>query len=255
MKFPKINISPKAYIIGTVLFIIVLSASLMGNSHYRTVKRVRVEISNEYENYFIDEKEILRLVTHNDDDPIVGKYLREVDLKVLEKRVRQCPFVEEVQAFKSHSGVVKIEVHQVKPLARIYHNGVNDKYLLPNGKLIAVSPKYTSRSLIVRGDYMYKFGDTAFVNTADWKAYVDFFHRISTDKHWNAQVAELKIQRDGSIIIFPQIGDYEIKFGKPDDLDIKFKKLNIFFREILPLRGWDAYQAVNVQYKDQIVCD
>lgn len=255
MKFPKINISPKAYIIGAIVFIVVLSASLMGNSHYRTVKRVRVDINNEYENYFIDEKEILRLVTNNDDDPIVGKYLREVDLKLLEKRVRQCPFVEEVQAFKSHSGVVKIEVHQVKPLARIYTNGINDKYLLPNGKLIAVSPKYTSRSLIVRGDYTYKFRDTAFVNSDDWKAYVEFFHRISADKHWSAQVAELKIQRDGSIIIFPQIGDYEIKFGKPDDLDIKFKKLNIFFREILPLRGWDAYQAVNVQYKDQIVCD
>jgi len=39
------------------------------------------------------------------------------------------------------------------------------------------------------------------------------------------------------------------------DLEIKFKKLDIFFKEILPLRGWDAYQAVNVQYKDQIVCD
>lgn len=255
MKFPKINISPKAYIIATVVFIVILSTSLIGNSYYRTVKRIRVDINNEYENYFIDEKEILRLMTNNDDDPIVGKYLRDVDLKLLEKRVRQCPFVEDVQAFKNHSGVVKIEVHQVKPLARIYYNGTNDKYLLPNGKLIAVSPKYTSRTLIVRGDYTYKFGDTAFVKTADWQSYVDFFNRISSDKHWNAQVSELKIQRDGSIIIFPQIGDYEIKFGKPDDLDIKFKKLNIFFKEILPLRGWDAYQAVNVQYKDQIICD
>jgi cell division protein FtsQ len=169
--------------------------------------------------------------------------------------VKACPFVEDVQVFKNHSGVVKIEVKQVKPLARIYYNGINDKYLLPNGKLIAVSPKYTSRTLIVRGDYTYKFADTAFVDSPDWNAYVEFFKRVGSDKHWNAQISELKIQKDGTIIIFPQIGEYEIKFGTPDDLEIKLKKLNIFFKEILPLRGWDAYQAVNVQYKDQIICD
>ena len=72
---------------------------------------------------------------------------------------------------------------------------------------------------------------------------------------WGAQIAEIKITKDGNITIYPQIGDYVIYYGKPTDLEYKFKKLSIFFKEILPLKGWDAYEAVNVQYKDQIVCD
>lgn len=251
----KRNISSKSYIVVAVVLIVALSSYMIGNAYYRTVKRIRVEINNEYENYFVDEKEILRLVTSNDDDPIVGKYLREVDLKLIESRVKACPFVDEVQAFKNHSGVIKVEVKQVRPLARIYYDGVRDKYLLPSGELIGVSPRYTSRSLIVRGEYMYKFSDTSFVHSNEWKSYVDLFQRIGNDPHWRAQVAELKIRRDGSIVIYPQVGDYEIVWGKPDDLYMKFKKMTIFFKEILPMRGWDAYHAVNVQYKDQIVCD
>jgi cell division protein FtsQ len=195
------------------------------------------------------------LVTLNDTDPIVGKYLEEVDLKEIESRVRECPYIESVQAFKNHSGVVLVEVTQVNPLARIYHYGLNDKYLLSNGKLIAVSARYTTRSLVVRGDYSYKFSDSLFKQSQEWIDYMAFFKKVKEDKTWSAQIAEIKISKEGSITLFPQIGDYAITFGKPDDLEYKFKKLTVFFKDILPLKGWDAYQEVNVQYKDQIVCD
>ncbi len=255
MKFPKINISPKVYLIAGAVLVVMLSIYFIANANYRTVKKIRVAINNEYENYFIDEKEILRLVTLNDADPIVGKYLKNVDLKELENRVKGCPYIESVQAFKNHSGVVLVEVNQVNPLARIYHHGYDDQYLLSNGKLIEVSPRYTTRSLVVRGEYTYKFSDSTFKRSQEWKDYMAFFKKVNQDKLWSAQVAEVKISKDGSIMAFPQIGEYTIYFGKPDDLEYKFKKLAVFFKDILPLKGWDAYQAVNVQYKDQIVCD
>jgi cell division protein FtsQ len=255
MKFPSINISPKVYLIAGAVLVIGLSAYFIANSHYRTVKKVRVAINNEYQNYFIDEKEVSRLVTLNDEDPIVGKYLEDVDLKELEERTKACPYIESVQAFKNHSGVVLIEVNQVNPLARIYHHGDDDRYLLSNGKLITTSPRYTTRSLVVRGDYTYKFSDSTYKQSQEWKDYMAFFKKVNEDKIWSAQVAEIKLASDGSITVFPQIGDYTIYFGKPDELEFKFKKLAVFFKDILPLKGWDAYQVVNVQYKDQIVCD
>jgi cell division protein FtsQ len=255
MKFPKLNISSKHYLIAGAVFVVALSAYFINNTYYRSVKRVRVVINNEYDNYFIDEKEVLRLITLNDSDPIVGMYLEDVDLKELERRAKDCPYIETVQAFKNHSGIVLIEVDQVKPLARIYHNGYDDKYLLANGRLISTSTRYTTRSLIVRGEFTYKFADSIFKASEDWKNYVSFFNTVNKDKIWSAQIAEIKISKDGNITIYPQIGDYAISFGRPTDLEYKFKKLSIFFKEILPLKGWDAYEAVNVQYKDQIVCD
>ena len=255
MKFPKINISPKIYLIAGAVFVVALSIYFINNAVYRSVKRVRVSINNEYENYFIDEKEILSLVTLNDTDPVVGKYLDEVDLRELEKRAKDCPYIESVQAYKNHSGVILLEVNQVNPLARIYHHGLGDKYLLSNGKLISVSSRYTTRSLVVRGDYTFKFSDSLYKQSQEWSDYLAFFTKIKDDKVWSAQVSEMKISKEGNITLFPQIGDYTIYFGKPDDLEFKFKKLAVFFKDILPLKGWDAYQEVNVQYKDQIVCD
>ncbi|RTZ94301.1 MAG: cell division protein, partial [Candidatus Poseidoniales archaeon] len=35
----------------------------------------------------------------------------------------------------------------------------------------------------------------------------------------------------------------------------KFKKIDMFFHDILPSKGWDAYHSVNVAFNNQIVCE
>jgi len=57
------------------------------------------------------------------------------------------------------------------------------------------------------------------------------------------------------ITIFPQVGDERIEFGKPDDVQEKFRKLMIFYKEILPRMGWNKYDRVNLEYEGQIVTE
>jgi cell division protein FtsQ len=39
------------------------------------------------------------------------------------------------------------------------------------------------------------------------------------------------------------------------DLEAKFKKIKILYKEILPVKGWDFYKKISVKYKNQIVCE
>ena len=78
---------------------------------------------------------------------------------------------------------------------------------------------------------------------------------IRENEFWSAQIAQLDIDAKSRVTIFPQVGDEAIEFGKPDDVDTKFKKLMIFYKEILPRTGWNKYQRVNLEYEGQIVTE
>ncbi len=72
---------------------------------------------------------------------------------------------------------------------------------------------------------------------------------------WKAQIAQAEIAKDGDITLYPQIGRQTIDFGQPENIEDKFKRLDIFFKKILPVKGWNYYQKVSIKYNNQIVCE
>ncbi len=70
-----------------------------------------------------------------------------------------------------------------------------------------------------------------------------------------AQIAQIDLDATARATLFAQVGDERIEFGKPDDLDVKFRKLKIFYKEILPRVGWNKYDRINVEYEGQVVAE
>ena len=68
-------------------------------------------------------------------------------------------------------------------------------------------------------------------------------------------ISELEINSSKNIVIHPQFSKQKIIFGYPDDLDEKFEKINLFYKKIVPAKGWNTYRTVNVKFKNQIICD
>jgi cell division protein FtsQ len=90
---------------------------------------------------------------------------------------------------------------------------------------------------------------------AESRQILDLINEIRANQFWNAQIAQLDIDNKTRVTLYPQVGDERIEFGKPDDLEIKFKKLMIFYKEILPRTGWNKYNRVNLEYEGQIVTE
>ena len=72
---------------------------------------------------------------------------------------------------------------------------------------------------------------------------------------WRAQIAELSVDEAGDVTLWPQVGNYRIEFGKPDGVEMKFKKVKLFYTRIAPQKGWDRYHRVSVQFRNQLVCE
>jgi cell division protein FtsQ len=76
---------------------------------------------------------------------------------------------------------------------------------------------------------------------------------IKKDSLWDAQIAQIYINKDHEIELVPRVGNNRILLGDADSLDTKFKNLLIFYKKVLPRVGWDAYKIINVKYANQVV--
>jgi cell division protein FtsQ len=241
-------------LMGVAMFFLI---GFVENEHAnRTVLSTLVRINYEADNYFVDETDILRTLTMNGVDQIVGKKYRDIELKNLELRLESIKFVEDAQISTDHKGTLMVEIVQSKPIARIVNQNAPHAYIGSNATALATSDKFTSRVLIIDGPFAPSLmKENYLLKDSIGSRYFEVIQFIDRSDYWRKMISQITLQSNGNIILQPQIGDYEIQFGKPEDIEVKFKKIDIFFKDILPSKGWDAYKKVNVSFNNQIVCE
>jgi len=92
-------------------------------------------------------------------------------------------------------------------------------------------------------------------DTEEGKQLIALINAIREDEFWHAQIAQLDMDSKARITMYSQVGDERIEFGRPDNPEVKFKKLRVFYKEILPRMGWNKYDRVNLEYEGQIVAE
>jgi cell division protein FtsQ len=203
--------------------------------------------------YFVEEKEIEGIVASAFPDMRSGLQLSEVPLAALEERLLGHPFIKSAEASVGQNGIVKVSIKQHEPIARIARPIGADGYITKEGLIIPTSPTYTSRVLILEGDYAEQLMNQGSVEAMP--ELLPLIQFITRDEFWNAQVTELEINTKDDIRIHQQVGKQVIEFGDALDFESKFKRIEVLYKEILPRKGWNAYERISVKFKNQIVCE
>ena len=223
-------------------------------SNYKTYQGTEIFISGVSGLYFVEDKEIRKILETSFPDLKAGLVLEEVPLKEIENRIGGHPFVKSVEATIGQKGILNLNISQHQPIARIARPLAADGYITTEGKVIPTSQSYTSRVLILEGNHAEKLMEKGDV-MAEMPELMDLIEYITEDEFWNAQITELEVNSPNDIRMYQQVGKQIIEFGNAMDLDDKFDRIQIFYKEILPRKGWDAYSRVSVKFKDQIVCE
>lgn len=218
-------------------------------------RRVIVKVENTLGNYFIEEKDIIKLATRNGARALVGMTVSGVAMKEIENEVKAHRFVKDAQVYKDLKGNLVVNVEQQKPIARIVRNAAPGAYISEDGRILPTSPKYSARTMILRGSYLDRLMKEGLTEQNKGLQLLEMLRYIDGDKYWRAQVAEIEFDEKGSMTIYPQIGKQEFIFGGPEDYEEKLEKINIFYEKIRPLKGWNHYSRVNVKYNNQIICE
>ena len=241
--------------VASVLLLSMISFIDKRELGYR-IDDIEVDIVNTFENFFIDEEDVMSLIFENKGDTVLGDAYGRVSLKEIEQRVESHSFVKDAQVFRDLNGHLVVKAIQNKPMARIIADNGKHAYLGEEGDILPVSSKYTARVIVLSGKYMDELTSRKSIeeNEYDQKLY-DLIEYINKDKFWSMQIAQLVVSKNGKVVMIPQVGDQKLEFGYAEDFKSKFKRLEIFFKEIMPTKGWNTYSRVNVEYKDQLICE
>lgn len=253
MQLPKIKKGVKIFISGLALF----SAIGFGEKRQqsKTCNAIIVNIDNQYDNYFINKNDILKLVSGGEQSYILGKKLDEYDLKNIENRIKSNKFVHHVEVYTDLEGSLVVHAKQNKPIARVVQTYGPDAYIDTEGRILPVSDRFTARVLLISGDFTRDLVKSDLEKTPGGKQIFEMLQFIQQDEFWSAQIVQMDIDEEGEIILYAQVGNQYIEFGKAENIKRKFDKLEIFYKEILPQQGWDKYERVNLKYENQIVCE
>lgn len=232
-------------------FLIAFAERKQGGSVCRNIS---VEIDNLNENHFLDEADVLQLV-EGSGETIKGIGIDRINLKQIEKKLKYDKHILDAELFGDLKGNLIVNVELRRPIARIVQNDAPDAYIAEDGVIMPVSEKYTSRVVLISG-YVKPLLESEDLNkTEEGKQLMEMIEYVNADRFWKAQVAQLDIDRDGKINIFPQVTGQRVEFGRPENIETKFKKLMIFYKEILPTRGWTKYERVNLEYEGQVIAE
>jgi len=254
MKF-KFNLKREIKIGAVVVVLVLLIAFTERKQDGVAVQEIQIKIENIEDNHFLDEDDILDLMQINQEN-IKGASLGEVGLKEIEKRIRNDRFVKEAQLYSDLKGNLVVKVELRRPIARIVRNDGPDGYISEDGVIMPVSEKFSSRVVLVSGMFVRRLlQQENMSDSEEGTQLMQMINLIREDDFWHAQIAQLDIDSKARITILPQVGDEVIQFGVPENLEEKLKKLKIFYKEILPTKGWGKYSRVNLEYEGQIVAE
>lgn len=251
----KLNIRKEIKVAVSLLVISFLIAFSERKQDGLICKDIEIELDNVSENHFLDEADIMKLVMGS-GQPIKGTSLDDINLKAIETKLKYDKHILDAELFGDLKGNLVVNVELRRPIARIVQEDAPDAYIAEDGVIMQVSEKYTSRVVLVSGAYVKTLLESQDLNNLEeGKQLLEMIEFINEDKFWKAQIAQLDINSNGKITIYPQMTGQRVQFGKPEDFESKFTKLMIFYKEILPQRGWTRYERVNLEYNGQIVAE
>lgn len=251
----KLNIRTEVKVVAALFglsFLIAFGERKQGGS---VCKDIVIELDNLNENHFLDEADVMKLVG-NSGQAIIGTGIDRINLKEIEAKLKYDKHILDAQLYGDLKGNLIVNVELRRPIARIVQSDALDAYVSEDGVVMPVSEKYTSRVILLSGPFVKKLIEMQDLKKTDeGKQILEMIEFINGEKFWKAQVAQMDINSEGKISIFPQVTGQKVEFGKPENIEEKFKKLMIFYKEILPRMGWNKYSKVSLEYEGQIVAE
>ena len=226
-----------AVLIGFLSFL--YSFTAVRNSQKKVAKiEVKFQAGN---NNFLTHFMVNKLLIQN--DIIVTNQAKSViDLYHLENNVLRNPYVEKAAVFLTIGGVLKTNIKQRTPIARIFSNK-NTYYIDKQGVKVPLSSNYSARVLLVQG----------VENSVDIKMILPLISYILEDDFLHKEIVGI-VKSDADEFEFSvRSGDYKIDFGKLNDLEVKFNKLKAFYNTTYKNKTIQEYKTITVKYHNQVV--
>jgi cell division protein FtsQ len=230
-------------------------------------KNVEITIDEKVNHEFIDQQDILSLI--NSKGIVTGKTLATINIALLEKIILTNPYVESAEVYSTIDGTVHADITQRNPIVRIINMHDEQFYIDQQGEFMPVSDHYTPPVIVANGYIFNTYAemkiqehhtetDSVVMDSLQMPRMIDQVYKLASfieaDTFWNANTEQIYVNETQELEIIPRIGNHRILLGDTSNLNDKFKRLMIFYKEGLSKTGWNNYSLINLKFRGQVVC-
>lgn len=210
----------------------------------------------------ITTAQVLNLVTNN-FDTLTKRPLSNISTASIEQTLKSSPFIREADVLVTMNRKLKVRVRTYSPVVRLITGKNKSFYLDKSGYIVPVNPQHPSYVLLASGHINLSLPDSAILKNLHYKKLNNFSvigeifnlaKQIRANRFLKAQVEQIYRNSENEYELIPKIGDQLIIFGSASLIDKKLKKLEAIYKQAIPKSGWKTYDAINLKYKNQVVC-
>lgn len=237
------------YILITVFTLIILGYMVYslwyfgGSNQDHVCRRLEIVLTDSSSIRLINQNDIAVILEQANLNPM-GKTIRRIRTESIEEVLSQNPMVKKVECYKTPSGIVNIRVQQRCPKFRVV--GTESYYVDYDRKTLPVSLNYAVYVPVVSG---------RITKSLATGAMFDFVSLLEKNPFWNAQIEQIYVRDDLKVELVPRVGDAVILLGTLTDYEAKLEKLRKLYVYGFNTIGWNRYKIIDLQYKNQVVCD
>jgi cell division protein FtsQ len=238
---------------------ILVLAILAYGSQRLECRAINVKFLNSDKSNFLDAEKVKSII-YKIYPKIQNTKMSNIRTDILEQAINKISSIEHADVYKNIEGTITVTVKQREAVVRIFDKQNLSFYIDKNGVLFPTSMNFTPSVIVAGGNIPSKYkknihdvvADSVVAPILNQILKLSLF--ISADKFWDAQFEQIYVTENNEFELVPRIGEHIVLLGKLENLEIKFRRLKYFYKNVLNTEGWNKYSYINLKYDNQIVC-
>lgn len=227
-------------------------------------RKVEVVIADSTENRFVNKDDVIK-AANSVVKQLVGTRISKINSYRIERKLLEMQLLKSAEVFSTVDGVLTIRVSQRDAIMRVYNTDGSSNYIDSEGYIIPLSARYAANVIVVNGNISIRANGKGrvriFRNAADTtnrkgllNELYSFVSYIRNDKFWGSQIVQVYINSEKDVDLVTRVGNHTVKMGSLEGYENKLNKLYAFYKNALPLEGWNRYSVINLKYGNQVIC-
>lgn len=204
---------------------------------------LQIVLRDSLDKHFVTESDVIYMLKTAKLFP-VEQPMNEINTEKIEQELMTNEMISKIEAFKTPSKNIKLEIEQKMPILRV--NSTSGNYYIDNmGSVMPLSRHYVAHVLVASGYINKEFAMNELYH---------FVQFLQDNEFWNNQIDQIYVDADQEVELIPLVGNHKILLGSFDDYQKKLDNLKLFYEQAIPKVGWEKYSLINLKYRNQIVC-
>ncbi|MEX0813667.1 MAG: hypothetical protein WD048_15725 [Chitinophagales bacterium] len=233
---------------------VVLLGAAISTHRSSTVNDLKINIDYDSGLFFIKENEIQNKINALMEDSLQNITLRELPVAEIEAVLEENPFIKNAEVYSNIAGNLIVKVQQRNPVLRVINKQGVSFYIDDNAQTMPLSPNFTARVPVATGNIDLKIEQNDTLQQMKQKQLFDLIAFIRSEPFWNAQTEQIYVNENNDFELIPKLEDHVFLLGSTENLEAKFRRMNIFYKEVLKNQKSDQFKIINVKFNNQIIC-